>query len=136
MTKTINPPAVPLGARFDPSRSLIENARHAREADKQVRRSQSESRAKFLARRVFGIDEIEFDYQSKVGQDVPTFAVEGELIAFDGTQFLLIEFCSECGDNPASRHFSSLAQFGAALESRDDATAHVCRLCMAGQKRR
>ena len=128
--KAAKAPAVPFGARFDFEASLVDNARNAREADKRTRRSQFEHNARVLARRVFGRDDFEFDYDPKIGhQDTPSFTVEGELIAYDGSVFRLMEFCSDCGESPNGREFGTLAQFGAALEERDDAEAHVCQLC-------
>lgn len=137
MPKTLLNPAMPMGVSFDPEDTLLNNASAAREADKAIRRRTAERGARRLARAVFRTEEFEFAYDVRLGLDSPSFEVEGELILFNGEDFSLIEFCSDCGKEPKGRRFGSLAQLGRALEERDEDEAHLCRICtFMGQSKR
>lgn len=129
MARTVRTPAVPMGARFDPDETLITNASAAWEHEKSRTREQNEKNAKVLARRVFRTDDLLFEYDDRIGLDVPTFGIEGEIIAWTGEGFSLVEFCSECGEIPSGRPFKSLAGLGRVVEERDRADAHTCRDC-------
>lgn len=133
MTRTIPTPAMPLGSRFDPDASIMDNARAAWDAQQEIRRGQNERNAKTLARRVFRTDDLEFSYDVNTGLDVPTFTIEDELIAYyvgeGGSTFVLIEFCGDCGNETKGRQFSSLADLGRRIAERDEADAFVCQQC-------
>lgn len=136
MARTIPTPAIPHGAHFNSEASVLENASAAWEADKALRRKQGEHNAKVLARRIFRTDEFSFEYDARIGLDVPSFEVDDELLIFNGSDFSLVEFCSVCGREPKGRRFKSLSGLGAAIEERDEDPGHVCRVCLAtGRKK-
>ena len=135
MSRTIPPPAMPLGARFDPTLPLLDNARNAWEHERYLRRAQAERSACILARRVFRRDDFEFRYEVETGLTSPLFEVEDELVVYGtfrdhGAAFALVELCSQCGKEPKYRPFSSLAALGRAMDERDKDDAHVCRNCL------
>lgn len=48
MSKTLPAPAMPMGAKFDPDASLLENARNAWEREEEMKREQAERNARVI----------------------------------------------------------------------------------------
>lgn len=133
MTRTVPTPAMPLGVKFDPENTLLNNAQVAWEFEQHRNREQRERNAKVLARRMFRTDDLDFSYDVNVGLDTPLFTVEDELIVYlqgeRGSTFALIEYCGECGKEWNTRGFGSLADLGRVIVERDADDPFVCRIC-------
>lgn len=133
MTRTIPPPAMPMGTKFDPAASLTDNARDAWQRQQELDRQSAERQARLIMRKVFGRDDLKVDYNVHIGLTTPTFVIDDELIAHirteSGAGLALIEFCSECGEEFKFHQFGSLAGLGRRLAERDESEPYVCRMC-------
>jgi hypothetical protein len=123
-----------MGFRFNSDLSLTENARAAWDVKKSVYLTQMERNARLLARKVLpGVDdkEIEFKYDEALYPETPTFDLDDELIAYNGSrkQLALIEICVGCGKQWQWNHFSGIAELGRELTSRDARDPFQCKLC-------
>lgn len=118
-------------ARLDPDKTLKENALDAWEQAQLDHRNQMAAACYQQARRILGLDNIDLTFDERLGGNVPSFEVDDEIISFNGREFLLVEFCSVCGENANGRPFTEIAILGRHLEAigRDDVDAHVCGDC-------
>lgn len=126
---------VPMGFRFDPDKSIAENARIAWDTKRQVTRPQAEHNAKVALRHLFGrhleLDDVVFSYDEARSFERPLLELDDELVAWiaERGQFALVEWCSECGKAPDLRTFDSIAGLGQVLSDRDNDEPHVCKSC-------
>lgn len=122
-------PAMPLGAKYDPSLTPQENARVAWEFALARINVQSERGFKLALRHAFALEETpDFTYYERWPR-IPFVEIGDDLVSYEDQTLCLVEFCGDCGKEYKRRGFRSLDGFGEVLSQREADEPYVCRDC-------